>query len=103
MRLGAYAAVLFIAWLGLAGCVQEPPQCLRLSQAEAINLATESKKHLRLNNEMQRMFASDDIRRVELRNISDGSEIGAIVTFEGSAAPVGLINGDCLIEWSQSQ
>jgi hypothetical protein len=95
-------AVLSMAWVSLGACGQEPPRCLGISKNEAIMLAIESEKQLRLNETEQRKFISDEVRHVELRRISDGSDIGALVTFrgDGTEAPKALVYGDCVVEWT---
>jgi hypothetical protein len=102
MKFEFSVVVPFAACLGIGACVQEPPRCLNVSKDEAIKLARERKDHMRLNAEERPKWVSDEIRSVELRNVSDGNDIGAVVTFLGdeSGSPVALIYGDCDVEWS---
>ncbi|MES2905225.1 MAG: hypothetical protein V4696_13650 [Pseudomonadota bacterium] len=105
MLLRLSVAALSLGSLWLAACAQEPALCLQLSKEKAIRLARESKKDLRFNEEEQRKYVSDEVREVELRTISEGDQIGAIVTFrgDGTEAPKGLLYGDCDVEWSATK
>lgn len=90
--------------LGLGACMADAPGCLRLTRQQAIKLAIKSKSQLRPNETDARKFESDEVSNLELRPISDRSNIGAIVTFHGNKTgqPVALIYGDCYVGWSST-